>query len=270
MRQIALFIIIGLTVILSACSGEKKTPADIFKGQTAEQIFQGGEKALAKGSYKDAIKHFEGLDSLYPFSKYEEQAQLDIIYAYYRDEDYASANAAATRFTRLYPRSAHVDYAYYMKGLSNFNQNRGVIQKYVNVDLSQRDLGTARKSFDDFADLIQRFPKSKYAPDARERMIYLRNLMASYELNVAEFYMLYEDYVAASNRANYIVNHYQQAPAVVPALGIMVQAYRKLHMDKLADETLKVLAVNYPNSETYKVLSGQKKPRKRSWTFDQA
>lgn len=241
-----------LTIL--GCSSKQPSVADAFKGQTAEQIYTEGEKALAKHKWEQAIRHFEGLDTLYPFSEYSEQAQINSIYAFYKNNDFASCAGASQRYIHLYPRSKNVDYAYYMKGLANFNQDRGVIMRYIETDLSVRDLGTSIQSFNDFADLIRRFPNSPYAADAQQRMVYLRNLMADKELDVAEFYYQRKTYLAAANRANYIVDHYQQAPAIVPALGIMVKSYRKLNLEKLANETLTVLALNYPDSEVYKEL----------------
>ncbi len=259
-------IVLLAALFLTACHSGQKTPADMFKGQTAEEIFNGGEKDLAKHRYDDAIKHFEGLDALYPFSKYEQQAQLDIIYAYYKATDYASASAAAMRYIHLYPRSENVDYAYYMKGLANFNQDRGIVQRYVDVDLSQRDLSSARQSYVDFGELIRRFPDSPYAPDARERMVTLRNLLADQELTIAKYYYAREAYVASANRANFIVDHYQHAPAVIPALGVLVASYKQLNLTDLQNKTMQVLALNYPNSDVYKELSSDK-PVKKSKSF---
>lgn len=247
---------------MTACSMDVKSPADKYKGQSAETIFNGGEQSLAKESYKDAVEKFEALDILYPFSNYEEQAQLDIIYAYYKSGDYPGASAAATRYTHLYPRSEHVDYAYYMKGIADYSQNRGLGSSMFHLDLSKRDIGSTKDAFNDFSELITRYPHSVYVPDARGRMIYLRNVMAQYELNVAEYYYDRHAYVAAANRANNVVQHYQEAPAVIPALGIMVQSYRALKLDEPANKALAVLAYNYPDSDVYKKLMGEKVKKK--------
>ncbi len=246
--------------LLTGCSEDTKTPADIYKGQSAEKIFKDGDTALAKGSYKDAVDHFEGLDALYPFSPYEEQSQLNIIYAYYKTNDYALSAAAADRYIHLYPRGTHVDYAYYMKGIANTTVNRGLGSGLVNLDISTRDLGAAKEAFADFGELVRRYPDSPYTPAARSRMIYLRNMLAQSEYNIAKFYYDHRAYVAAANRANVVVQDYQQAPAVVPALALMVKSYQKLGLEDPANRTLQVLAYNYPDSKEYKdLVNGKKK-----------
>jgi len=257
MKKKLLFAII-FALMLAGCSTNTKTASDEFKGQSAAHIFKTGQEALAKKSYKKAIKNFEGLDALYPFSQYEQQAQLELIYAYYKDEDYASSAAAAQRYIKLYPRSKHVDYAYFMKGMAHFQTNRGFATKYFNLDLSQRDLTNAQQAFNDFATLIRRFPHSPYNANAKARMINLRNLMAMHEVEVARYYMKHHAYVAAVNRANYVLKHYQTSPAVVPALGLLVDAYKKLGLHDMSEESLQLLEYNYPNSATYKKLAGKK------------
>jgi outer membrane protein assembly factor BamD len=242
-------------LVLTACASENDPITDAFKGQSAEQIFKDGERSLAKKSYKDAVKHFEALAALYPFSEYEEQGQLDLIYAYYMAQEYPSTEAAADRFIHLYPRSPHVDYAYYMKGIAAFNADRGVATRLVNLDLSERDLSSAKESFNDFSQLVQIYPDSTYGAAAQRRMVYLRNLLAAHELQVAQFYMGRKAYVAAVNRANYVVQHYQQSPSVIAALGVLVTAYRALGLTEQANQTLSILALNYPNSKEYKELA---------------
>ncbi len=244
--------------LVTACSTNTDSPAQAFKGQSAKQIYTAGEQALAKKSYKKAIKNFEGLDALYPFSEYEQQAQLELIYAYYEDEDYASSAAAAERYIKLYPRSKNVDYAYFMKGMAHYQTNRGFASKYFNLDLAQRDLTNAQQAFNDFGTLIRFFPDSPYNKNARARMINLRNLMALHEVEVANYYMRHDAYLAAVNRANYVLKHYQTSPAVIPALGVLVKAYRKLGLDDMADQTLTIFKYNYPNSELYKQLAGKR------------
>lgn len=255
MKKWAMAVLLAGTISLAACSSDTADPiTSAYKGQSAEQIFKGGEQSLAKKSYKDAIKHFEALAALYPFSNYQEQAQLDLIYAYYMDQDYPSSQAASDRFIHLYPRSPNVDYAYYMKGLSDFSIDRGFGTKLVNLDLASRDLSSTKDAFNDFSQLVQLYPNSKYAPAARGRMVYLRNLLATHEVEVATFYVKRKSYVAAINRANYVVQHYQEAPAVIPALGILAQSYYALGLTDQANQTMAILALNYPNTQVYKTL----------------
>lgn len=255
MKKWAMVAVLASTMTLAACSSDTSDPVtDAFKGQSAQQIFKSGEQSLAKKSYKDAIKHFEGLAALYPFTDYQEQAQLDLIYAYYMDQDYESSGAAADRFIHLYPRSQNVDYAYYMKGVADFSIDRGFGSKLINLDLASRDLSTTKQAFNDFSQLVTLYPNSVYAPAARARMVYLRNLLANHEVEVAGFYMKHKAYVAAINRANYVVQHYQEAPAVIPALGILTTAYYDLQLNNQAKESMAILALNYPNSSVYKNL----------------
>lgn len=240
-------------ILLAACA--PTTPDEMFRGMTSEQLYQRGEKALAKGKYDEAIKNLEGLENLYPFGIYAEQGQLDLIYAYYKNDDRAQALAAAERYIHLYPMSPKVDYAYYMRGLANFDSSRNWMQRTLKVDITENDLSDMRAAFADFNQLVQRFPNSKYAPDARKRMIYIRNILANYELNVAQFYYDRKAYVAAANRSSYIVKHYEGAPAVVPALALMVRSYRALGVTKSADDAMTVLRLNYPNSPEYRQLA---------------
>lgn len=244
-RFIFLLLIVSGVV---GCSSTITDPAVIYKNQSAEEIFHGGETSLARGNYSTAVQQFEALDALYPFGSNAEQAQLDLIYAYYQNDDIASSAASAERFIRLYPRSAHVDYAYYMKGIADFEQDRGWLQRYFPSDFSRRDPGTMRQAFADFNQLVRLFPHSVYAPDARQRMIYLRNLFAGYELHIADYYYQYGAYIAAANRANYIVQHYDGSAQVKDALVMMVKCYRNLGLVDAANQSLQVLKLNYPGA----------------------
>lgn len=247
MKLIRIISVLAVLPILAACN-TVPDPSEQFKGQTAAQIYFGGEQALAKGSYTTAKTHFEGLDALYPFSDYSQQAQLDIIYAYFQSGDEASSAAAAERYIHLYPRSAHVDYAYYMKGVADFEQDRGWEQRYFPTPLPELDPGTARTAYDDFNSLITLFPSSVYAADARLHMIYLRNLFAAYELNVAHFYIIHHAYVAAINRANYVLENFNGTPSQRGALIVLVQSYTALNMPEMAQQANNVLQYNYPGT----------------------
>ena len=253
MKIIRSIIVIALAAFLIA-SCTPTTPAQRFKGSTSQQIFNGGEKALAKGKYDQATKYFEGLEALYPFGPYAQQGQLDIIYAYYKNGDPASALAAADRYIHLYPQSNDVDYAYYMKGLINFDRGRNWLQKTFKVSTAETDLSYLRQSFVDFNALLQRFPDSKYAADAQHRMTYIRNVLAQNELETAQFYFRQKAYVAAANRATNIIQHYQGSPQTVDALVILVRANRALGLDQQANNALQVLKMNYPNAKQLKNL----------------
>ncbi len=236
-----------LASLLAGCSSTVD-PAEAYKGESAQQIFQKGETALRDKSYSEAIKRFEALDAQYPYEANTETAQLHIIYAYYMTGDYASAEAAADRYVHAYPTSPHADYAYYMRGLSNYFQNMGVFEKLFAVDFATRDLSQVKKSYADFAQVVQLYPNGYYAPSAHQYMIYLRNILANHELEVAQYYYSHAAYVAAADRANNVVRQFQGAPAVPKALVIMVKSYRYLHVTKAENDAMQVLQYNYPNS----------------------
>ena len=246
MKKINYLLPLVLALILGACSNTSIDPVAAFKNQSASQIFRAGEIALAEKDYAEAIRNFEAMQILYPFGLHTEQAQLDLIYAYYMNDDNVSASAAAERFIHLYPRSDHVDYAYYMRGLADFEQDRGWMQRYLPIDAALRDPGTARIAFADFAELLRLFPHSCYAADARQRMIYLKNLFAKHELRVAEFYYHRGAYVASAGRANYILQHYQESSIIPDALIILIRSYQNLHLVKPAADALDVLRTNFP------------------------
>ncbi len=234
---------------LSALGSKEDTSAkeDEYVGWNDEKFHQEAKAALNDKNYQKAIKLYEALEARYPFGDFAAQAQLNVAYAYYKNDDPEAALAAADRFIKVNPRNPHVDYAYYLKGLVNYNRGIGFLDRFLPTDTSQRDPGSAKDAFDNFQELIQRFSQSKYVPDARQRMVALRNNMAMYELHVADFYMRRKAYVAAVNRANHIIKEYQRTPAVPHALKIMEEGYRSLGLDDLAADAERVFNLNYPN-----------------------
>jgi len=250
-------ITIGLVASLLTACAHTVDPAEAYKGETAQQIFQKGENELRDKNYAEAIKRFEALDVQYPFEENTQTAQLHIIYAYYMTSDYASAEAAADRFVHAYPTNPHADYAYYMRGLSNYFQNLGIFERFFAIDLAKRDLTQVKKSYADFAQVIQLYPNSYYAPAAHQYMIYLRNMLANHELQVAEYYYSRTAYVASADRANSVVRQFQGAPAVPKALVIMVKSYRNLHLTQAENEALEVLQYNFPKSVYVKDAMGE-------------
>lgn len=231
---------------LAGCASSTE-PSEAYKDETSHQIYKRGVEALRDKSYGEAIKRFEALDVQYPFGAETEQAQLYLIYAYYAKEEYALSSAAAERFIRLHPTSPNVDYAFFMKGLADYNQNLGFLERAFSIDLATRDLTQLQKSYADFNELVTRFPNSRYAPAAHQYMVYLRNIMADHELHIAEYYYQRKAYVAAANRASDLVAHYQGAPTVPDGLVLMAKSYRQLGLVKQEQDTLKVLNYNYPN-----------------------
>lgn len=216
-----------------------------FKGMTAKQLYQESRDAIAKREYATAGKRLEALESMYPFSSYAEAAQLQLIYAYYENEEYASAAATAERFIHLYPRSKDVDYAYYMKGLANFQQTRGIMTAVVPLDESWRDPGTQSQAYADFSTFVQRFPNSRYKANAEQRLIYLRNMFAKRELNTAKYYFDQKMYVAAAERAGYLVKVYPQAASVREALVVLYRANSALGLKEAARDAARVYEATF-------------------------
>lgn len=241
-----IFPLIVTLLLVSSCAlfGDEKDPASEWN---EERLYFEAKSALDSEYYSKAIEHYESLQSRFPFGDFSKQAQLDLAYAYHKAEEPASAIAACNRFIKLYPTNPHVDYAYYLKGLASFNQGKGLTQRYLPTDPSQRDPGASMQAFRDFTELTKRFPNSEYASDAQKRMVYLRNILAQHEVNVANYYMRRGAYVAVVNRAGYVVENYQQTPAMPEALILMARAYKVLQMDELANDALRVLKINFPN-----------------------
>jgi len=230
-------------LLLSACSLLPEQ-IDKTKDWSAQKFYNEASSAMADGNYPQAIEYYEGLESRFPFGQYAVQSQLDVAYAYYKDSNPEAAIAAANRFIKLHPRNPHVDYAYYLKGLVNFNRNLGFVQRFVPTDTSQRDPVTTLISFNDFAELARRFPDSEYSEDARQRMVYLRNNLAMNEIHVARFYMKRGAYLAAANRCVTVIEKYQRTPSVKDALEILTIAYEKMGMNNLSADARRVLADN--------------------------
>jgi len=256
MKRIQVLVLAGLVFSLSSCAkwwdkdNEEKNP---FQGMTAKQLYTESQKALKKDQYASAAKSLEAIETMYPFSDYAESSQMDLIYAYYKNEDYPSAAATAERFIHLYPRAKNVDYAYYMRGLSNFQQTRGVFAKFLPMDESWRDPGTQSQAYSDFATLVQKFPDSKYKANSLQRMIYLRNMYAQYELNVSKYYFKRKMYVAAIERASYLVKTYPQAPSAQNALVIMYDANKALGLNKDAEDAMTVHQATYHTNKLVRV-----------------
>jgi outer membrane protein assembly factor BamD len=232
-----------LVLFLSGCGifGEDK---DETVDWSAQRLYSEATEALDDGDYERAVELYEKLEARYPFGTYATQAQLNIAYAYYRYDEPESALAAVDRFLRLYPNHEATAYAQYLRGLINFNRGLSFMDRLIPTDKSQRDPGAALDSFNDFGEVVRRFPDTNYAEDARRRMLHLRNNLARYEIHVANYYMKRGAYIAAANRANYVVENFQRTPAVKDALEIMIAAYAELEMPDLAADAQRVLALN--------------------------
>lgn len=239
---------LALVLLVSACSWLPEQ-IDETKGWSAGRLYSEAQTDIASGNYDNAIKNLERLESRYPFGTYAQQAQMDIAYVYYRQGEQAQALAATERFIKLHPNHPNVDYIYYLRGLINFNDKLSLFNFLSRQDPSERDPKAAREAFEAFKQLTNRFPDSKYAPDAHDRMRYLVNAMATYEVNVANYYYRRGAYLAAANRAQITVRQYPDTPPAEEALFIMTRSYDALGLDTLRDDAERVLKLNYPNSD---------------------
>lgn len=247
LRSFTLILVLGL----SACGLLPERTED-QQDWSANKFYSEAKDKLNDGSYAAAIKLYETLESRYPYGRIAQQAQLEVAYAHYKNEEPASAIAAADRFIKLHPNHQHVDYAYYIKGLAHFNDSWGMIgflmKGPLKQDMSERDPKGSYESFEVFKELVTRFPESKYAVDARQRMAYLLNSMAMSEIHIARYYMKRKAYVAAANRAQNAVREYPRTPATEEALYIMIKAYEALEMYDLRDDAERVMRINFPDS----------------------
>lgn len=227
----------------SSCSW-LKSHEDETKSWSASKLYSEAKAELQDGDYETAINYYEKLEARFPYGKYAQQALLDVAYAYWKYDEPESAIATTDRFIKLHPRHPNVDYAYYLRGLIVFPLRRNIFEYIVPQEEADRDASTSLESFQYFSELVQRFPNSRYSEDARYRMGYLRNKVARHALHVAQYYLAKKAYIAAINRAKYILKHFQEAPVSIAALDIMKQAYIALDMPQLAKDTQKVIEKN--------------------------
>jgi outer membrane protein assembly factor BamD len=234
--------ILLFALFLSACSVFEEK--DETLGWSQQKLYTEATSEMNSDNWEKAIKYYEILESRYPFGKYAHQSQLNVAYAYYRYDEHESALAAADRFIKLHPGHPATAYAYYLRGLINFTRTRSFLDRFVPTDTAQRDPGAALESYKDFSEVVRLFPDSEYAEDSIRHMLHLRNNLARHEVRVADFYMRRGAFLAAANRAEYVVQNYQRTPALRDALQLMIAAYLELGMDDLAQDTQRVLALN--------------------------
>jgi len=220
--------------------------SDPTRDWSAQRLYDTAKGHLDRGAYEQAIEYYEKIEVRYPFGLLAMQSQLDLVYTYYKSGRPASAIAAADRFIKLHPRHPNVDYAYYLKALVRFVGERSILDRFVTKDPSEYDATAALESFRAFEELVQRFPESRYADDSRQRMLYLKNLLAMHEVRVARYYMKRGAWLAAANRARHVIENYQRTPAVSDALAVLAIAYREMGHDDLSDDAARVLRLNYP------------------------
>jgi outer membrane protein assembly factor BamD len=244
---------------LSGCAHHRSKEA----AGDADKIYDMGKRALDHSDYATATKYYEQLEARFPFSNPARQGQIDLMYAYYKNNEPESAIDQADQFIRENPTHPRVDYAYYIKGLTQFERTPNFLERWFHADLNQRPPSDARASFQSFQTLLQKYPNSEYSADARQRMIFLRNRLAAYEVYVADYYFTRGAYVGAINRAKYAIENYDGAPQIKRALEIMAASYQKMDMPDLAADSERVMHANYPVAES----TDQQPENKHWWKF---
>ena len=255
--RLAVLVLLGLTIVLGGC----RKDGDDLETDSADRLYERAKNAMDKNSWEYAINAYRALQTRYPFGRYTEQSMLDLSYCYFKRGAREEALSGLDRFIRTYPAHPNVDYAYYLKGLVNYQENIGFLERMMPERVRDRDQSAAQDAFMDFNELIRRFPESRYVPDARQRMVFLRNNLAAYELVVAEYYLRREAYIAAANRARYALEVFPNTPHTPEALVVLHKAYTELDLPELADGSMDVLQLNYPDN--YYV---QGRNKKRDWT----
>ena len=257
-RILGILGIFMLLLIISSCSSNEEMPDERL---VEKELYDQAQTRLKNGSFSTAILSLEALESRFPFGRYAEQAQAELIYAYYMNSQFEASQSAAERFINLHPRHSHTGYAFYMKGLAAFTDDSGLFSRYFQSDLAKREVVMAQTSFGELSEFISRYPESKYVPHAKQRMIYLRNLLAEHEIYVADFYMKRGAYLAAIGRAKYVIENLPNTPQTPFALSILVEAYEILEYEELRKTSLEILNANYPNFD----FQGNESVKERSW-----
>lgn len=239
-------IIVTLSVLMLITGCRSLSPDAEVNQPSAEALYRDAKRDLAGGNFVEAVETFETLGALYPFGNYTQQAQLDVAYAYYKQDEYNNSISTADRFIKLYPRSPSIDYAYYIKGLANYTRGGSPLERLFPRDFAKVNQGWLRSSFADFDTLVTRFPDSVYVPDSIERMSFLRNEMARHELVTAQYYYGRGAMVATVSRIKYMLEHFEESVHSADGLALMARAYGVLGQDDLQSDTLRVLALNDP------------------------
>jgi len=245
-HSILIALLLLFTLLITSCSTTDEDNSDPTFNMSAQEIYKEANEAIDDGNPESAIEFYEKLEVKFPYGPFAKQAKLEIIYAYFQYENLESAIIAAERFIKLYPNHPHVDYAYYMRGVCRYDMQESFLDSWFDQDLTERAPDSALTAFTYFNQLIRKYPNSKYNNDAKQRMLFLRNSLAQHEIHVANYYFERRAYIAAANRSKYVINNYQSTPSVQEALQIMINAYTKLKLLKLADDAQRVYNENYP------------------------
>jgi len=263
-RSVTALAALLLAVALGGCS-LFKDDTDKRKDWTATQFYQAAKEEFDAKNWEAAIKLYEQLESKFPYGRFAQQAELEVAYAYFKQGETAQALSALDKFVKLHPNHPNLDYAIYLKGLVNFKEDLGILARWISQDLADRDPKAARESFEAFKDLVTRFPDSRYAPDASERMAYLVEALARHEVRVAQYYLSRGAYVAAISRAEDAITRFPNSPTHREALDVMVEAYDRMGMAELRDDSRKVLAKNYPADKMAAAGQNRSKPWWKFW-----
>lgn len=239
-------LILVLLVSISACNKNKKKESVEVTRFSAETLYKKSKKFMDLGIWDTAILHYKNLRNQYPFGRFAEQGSLELAYSYYRSYDMELAISTLERFMKNYPAHEHLDYAYFLKGLIYFESERGMMERVHPSEARDRNQENAKQSFVSFKTFIEKFPKSEYAADAEQRMVYLRNQLAAYELQVAKYYLRRKAYIGAINRCKYIIESFQKTDSVGDALAVMSESYKQIGRIELAQSSRLVLSTNFP------------------------
>lgn len=249
MKQFKIIAIATICILISACSDNPSREYDETYEWSAQKLYSEAQRMKEKGDYEFAIDFLNKLESRYPFSAFAQQALIEIPFLYYKDREMELAVLSADRFIKINPRHPSVDYAYYIKGLSYINHGESFITRLFKLSKAERSHESMKQGFLTFRALVERFPNSKYAPEARKQMVFMRDTLADREVIVAKYYARRKAYVGAINRAKHVIKHYPQTPAIYDALAVLAESYKNLEMNDLYQDTLKVIKLNYPEHE---------------------
>ncbi len=252
MKYVKIIFLATTCLLFSACSDTPHREYDETYEWSAQKLYSEAQRMKDKTDYTSAIEYLNKLEARYPFSAYAQQALLEIPYLYYKDNEVELAAMAADRFIKINPRHPSVDYAYYIKGLSYINHGESFVTRLFKLSKAERSHDSMKQAFIAFKALVEKYPNSKYAPEATKQMVKMRDTLAEREVIVAKYYLRRGAHIGAINRAKHVIQHYPQTPAIYDALGVLAKCYKSLDMEDMYQDTLKVIKLNYPKHELLK------------------
>ncbi len=268
--RFALVLLTASLMTLPGCSTVKGVfsrdkPADTGPKMSEQAYYEQAQRALQRGEFDNAARSLEALDTYFPVGPYTEQAQLDLMYSRFRLGDYPGAVAVADRFVRLYPNSRQLDYVHYVRGVANMENGQDSLLRYTRLNTAHRDTSMLRLAYDNFTDFLRRFPGSRYTPDVTQRLRFIANQMAESEMNIARFNIERKAWLAAAQRARWVLEYHPQTPQIPEALATLAYSYQRLGRDDLAAPHLAVLRANYPQLLSGNSVNLAKARTERSW-----